>query len=106
MNSLLAKLLRRKGIDSIEQLSLEERNTFDKYEQVLNKKELTMSDLRQFIQGRIDHIETKWKDLSLDAQKKAEMIPYHTVYKTLAQAIDAPMSERAALEQVLMQQVQ
>lgn len=106
MNSLLAKLLRKRGIETVEELSHEERATFDKYEKVLNKRELTVADLRQFIQARIDHIEMKWKDMNIDAGKKAELVPYFTVYKTLLQAIDAPMSEREALEQVLMQQIQ
>ncbi len=105
MNSILAKLLRKRGISSLEVLDAEERATFDRYELILNKREISVADMRQFMQSRIDHIESKWADMNTDATKKAEYIPYHTVYKTLLKALDAPQAEREALEQVLLQQV-
>ena len=40
----------------------------------------------------------KWKDLDTLNAKKAELIPYHVVYKTLLAAIESPKSAREALE--------
>lgn len=105
MQSLLAKFLRKRNITNPDQLSPDERKTFDHWETVLGKRELSIDDLKQFCAARIDHIETKWKDLSVDNAKKAELIPYHTVYKTLLAAINAPESERIALEKVLLQMI-
>lgn len=102
MNSILARILQKRGIQKPD-LSHEEQATFDNWESVLSKRELTVDDLRQFIVARIDQIETKWKDLNLSNDKKAELIPYHTVYKILSNAINAPELERAALEKVLVQ---
>lgn len=106
MHSLIRKLLQKRGIKSVEELSMDERATFDNYTRILNKRELSMDDLKQFVQARIDQIEQKWKDMNIDATRKGELIPYHTVYKTLLQAMNAPQAEREALEQVLVQQIQ
>jgi hypothetical protein len=106
MNSLLSKILKSRNITKIDELSREERATFDNWESVLAKRELTLEDLKQFIAARIDNIEMKWRDMNLDASKKAELVPYHTVYKMISQAISAPEAERAALEKVLVQMIQ
>lgn len=106
MNSLLAKFLRKKGIESVKDLNPEEKATFERYQSILAKKDLSLDDLRQFIKARIDHIEMKWKDMNIEQSKKAELVPYYTVYKTLLQAIEAPIAEREALEQILIQQIQ
>lgn len=103
--AILEKLFAKRGIGSIDQLSEEEAATFHNYQRILSKRELSMSDIREFIAFQINNIETKWRDNNLPQAAKAELIPYHTVYKTLLQAIDAPEAERIALEQVLMQQI-
>lgn len=102
---ILQDLFKKRGIESAEKLSLEERATFENYQRILSKRELSIADLREFCAFQINSIETKWRDFSTTAEKKAELIPYHTVYKTLLQAIDAPEAERVALEQVLLQQL-
>lgn len=106
MNNILSKLLQRKGIKTVDELSPEEKQTFALYETILARKEMTLADLKEFLGAQISIIENKWRDLGHSADKKAEMIPYHTVYKVILQAIDAPQAERQALEQVLIQQLQ
>lgn len=105
MHGLLARLLQRKGINSLEELDKEEKITFDNYQKILSKKELTIEDLKLFLESQVGVIEGKWKDLNLEQSKKAEMIPYHTTYKTILQAIGSPQSEREALEQFLLSQL-
>lgn len=80
-----------------------EKQTFEKWRKVLSKETLTIDDIKIFLQGQIGIIENKWKDLSTGNDKKAELIPYHTVYKTLEQAINAPQAEREQLEAQLNQ---
>jgi len=104
--SLLTKLLEKRNIKSLEELTKEERATFDGYQQILSKKELTVADIKQFLEGQLSIIETRWKDFNIDQAKKAELIPYFTVYKVILQAIDSPQAERAALEQLLIQQIE
>lgn len=111
MHGLLAKLLKKRGIKSFSELddspmpdnSPTEKQKWDEWEKILSKEELTLEDVKQFCRSQIDVIEGKWKDLNTDQSKKAEFIPYHTVYKTLLQAIDSPRSSRESLEQQLNQ---
>lgn len=105
IKSLLGNLMRKRGITNVEELSIEEKATFQNYERILSKREVSIADMRQFMIFQINSIEMRWRDNKISQDEKAELIPYHTVYKTLLQAIDAPEAERVALEQVLLQQI-
>lgn len=105
LHSLIQKLLHKRGINSYDELDVEEKQTFDTWQAVLSKEQLTTEDIKQFCQSQVSVIEGKWKDLSLENAKKAELIPYHSVYKSLLTAIDAPKAAREAIEQQLLQLV-
>lgn len=105
MFPLLEKYLRKKGIDDPVKLSPEEKATFDSWEKVLNKDELSIDDIKKFCQGQIGAIENRWKDLLIDQSKKAELIPYHTVYKIMLTVTEAPKQMREALETQLNQMI-
>ena len=106
MHGIIQKLLGKRGIQSIDQLDKEEKATFDAWQKILSKDELTTGDIKAFCQSQVDVIEGKWKSLSLENTKKAELIPYHTVYKMILAAIDSPKSAREALEMQLTQLIQ
>lgn len=59
-----------------------------------------MKDIEEFCETQIDLIENKWKDY--EYEKKADLIPYHNVYKTLLAAINAPKVAREQLEKYLI----
>jgi hypothetical protein len=98
MHGLIEKLLNKRGINNPDQLDQEEKKTFENWQLVLNKSELATPDIILFCQSQISVIENKWKDLEMPLSKKAELIPYHTVYKTLLAAIESPKAAREALE--------
>lgn len=100
--NILERLLQKRGITH-EDLSPEEKADFSKWEKVLSKKELSIEDFNHFCQSQVDIIETKWRDLNTEQIKKAELIPYHTVYKTILQIIKSPEAERSNLEAQLNQ---
>ena len=106
MHQILEKLLGKRGIKSLDELNKEEQETFEKWQAVLSKEELTTSDIKTFCQVQINMIEAKWSDLNVDKDKKAEWIPYHTVYKLLLTAIDSPRMAREAVEKNLIQLIQ
>jgi hypothetical protein len=106
MHSLINKLLRKRGIEDPKDLSPEEKATFESWQLVLNKEELTVDDIRKFCQGQIGVIEARWKDYDTPQIKKAEWIPIHTVYKALLTAIDSPKAARESLEIQLNQLLQ
>lgn len=101
--NIISRLLEKRGIKDVSELSVEEKATFKTWEAILSKEQLTLEDVKKFCESQVVVIESKWKDLNETNQKKAELIPYHTVYKTLLQAIDAPKSAREMLEQQLTQ---
>ena len=101
MHSLLNKLFVKKGIKDARELSKEEKVTFETWNGILSKEELTLEDVKEFCRSQLSVIESKWQDLNTEQNKKAEMIPYYTVYKTLLNAIDSPKVAREALEQQL-----
>jgi len=98
MHSLIEKLLNKRGIKNPEQLDKDERQTFENWQLVLNKDELTTKDIVSFCRSQVSVIENKWKDLEMSQAKKAELIPYHVVYKTMIAAIESPRAARDALE--------
>lgn len=106
MINLLEKFLKKKGIEKPEDLTQEEKKVFDEWQIILGKEELTLDDVKTFCQSQIDVIETHWKDLTIANEKKSELIPYHTTYKTLLMAIDSPKAMRSALETQLNQMLQ
>lgn len=114
MHALLTKWLQKKGIGGPEDLSNQplpdgtpsEKEIFERYSRILSKEELTISDVKEFCQAQLGQIEAKWKDLTIENTKKAELIPYFTVYRSLLSAIDSPKHIREAIEKQLEQLTQ
>jgi hypothetical protein len=98
MNSLIERLLKKRGIKNPTELQPEEKQTFDHWQSILGKEQLTTDDITAFIRTQIGIIEGKWKDLDVPTSKKADLIPYHVVYKTLLAAIESPTHAKKALE--------
>ena len=99
--SILSRILEKKGIKDITQLDTEERETFEHYQAILSKKDISVEDLKHFLQAQIKVIEAKWKDYG--TQSKADLIPYHVIYRSLLDIITSPQAEREQLEKYLTQ---
>ena len=99
--SILEKILIKAGVSSPDELSQEEKVTYDNWRKILSKEELTLKDIQDFCKTQIDIIETRWKSYDTPNEKKSELIPYHTVYRTLLQVIESPKQERSNLESQL-----
>jgi len=104
--NLLDKLLQKKGVKSPEELdntpmpdgSPNERQTFEEYRRILSEGDITVEKIQEFCQSQINVIESKWKDLGIGNDKKAEWIPIHNVYSTLLSVIKSPKAAKEALE--------
>lgn len=103
MNNILEKLFAKRGIKDVNELDLEEREQFETWNKILSKEELTLEDVKQFCQTQCGIIENKWKDYDTPNTKKSELIPYHTIYKTLLSVIQSPKVARENLEKDLIQ---
>lgn len=102
MLDILNQLLQKRGV-TYDELREDEKVQFGQWKLVLTKDELTTQDIKNFCQQQVDIIEAKWSDLNLEQTKKAEMIPYHTVYNLLLKVIDSPKEAKEALEKNLRQ---
>ena len=102
MHQLLEKLLKKSGINSVNELSKEEKEDFERSRLILSKGELTVKEIKEFCQMQCDIIKIKWQDYSLENKKKAELIPYFTVYNSLLTAIDSPKNVREMEEKRLI----
>ncbi len=102
--SILSRILEKRGIKSPNELDSEEKKTFESWEKVLSKKEeVTIEDVKKFCKRQCEIIEGKWKDYEMPQSKKAEMLPYFVVYRTLSSIIDSPDVEKEQLEKYLNQ---
>ena len=103
MHGLLQTLLRKRGIETTQELDTDEKLTFDNWDKILSKEELTLEDVKQFCQAQIDTIQGKWQDLNITQTNKAELIPYQTIYTLLLRVIQSPKSAREQLEKQLVE---
>lgn len=104
--SILPNFLKKRGVNSPSELTKEERVIYEEYQSILSKEELTTGDIRNFCKSQIEVIEGKWSDLNVSQERKSELLPYHTVYRLLLTAIDAPKSAKESLEKHLNQLIQ
>ena len=103
MHHIINRLFQKRGIKDINDLDEQERKTYEGWQAVLSKEELTTQDIKNFCQQQVELIETRWADYGIDQTKKAELIPYHTIYTTLLKVVDSPRIQREILEKNLSQ---
>lgn len=105
MSNILSRLLQKRGISNPEDLSIDEKNDFERWRRVLSDGEITIDKVTSFCDNQIGLIEGQWKDLSNTNQKNERLILLHTVYKAIKNVIVSPQAEREALEKYLQQMI-
>ncbi len=97
--SILDKFLSKRGVKSIDDLTPEEKATFERHATILKAKTITIADFKTFCQGQITLIEGKFAGPPSphDVYLKACL----HIYMTILQMIDAPRIERENLERYL-----
>ena len=96
----LTKLLTKRGIDDIEQLSPEEKEQFQKWKLILTGNTVTVDSLKEFCQSQIRVIESRCDGVAPLTTLQQACIH---VYINLLKAIEAPEAERESLEKYLTQ---
>ena len=97
MHPILRKLLDKRKITP-DKLDVEEKKDFDRWEGILSGGEVTIDKLKEFCKAQKNTIEAKWKNFDNTDQR---LVIAHTIYSTIIKAIEAPESEREALEAYL-----
>lgn len=101
--SYLSRLFNKRGIKDVNELSQEERQTFERWDKILSEGEITVDKIAKFCESKKKIIESQWRDISNDPKKNERLIVYHNVYSAILEAIHAPTAEREQLEQYLQQ---
>lgn len=106
MHSLINKLLKKRGIEDVANLSEEEQKMVDTWIETLSAGDtLSVDSLRDFLGSQVGSIESKWRDPSLDLNTCKFLVSQHVVYKSILEALDAPKFRREALEKELNRMV-
>ena len=103
MHPALEKLLKKRGINELKELSVEEKGDFDRWQRVLSEGDVTVERIAEFCRHQIKQIESKWRDLKNTKDENDRLVLIHTVYSVLLDAITAPKAEREGLEKYLNQ---
>jgi hypothetical protein len=105
MHSLLSKLLKKRNIESVIDLSGEEKTKFDEWNSILSKDELNAKDIALFCETQVVNIENRWKNELLDCDAISRLVQQHIVYKQILVALGASKEEKRNLEKYLTQLV-
>ena len=104
MHSLLSKLLTKRGIENVEDLSKEEKSWFDEKQRILSQPdEISVDDFKKFCRSQLNIIEEQWRNLDNAAIKNERLVILHTVYSTILKVAEASKIERELLEDHLTQ---
>ena len=101
MHPILSKLLKKRKIETVDKLSPEERSDFDRWNKILSKDEVSVSDVAEFCRIQIRTIEGQWRDLGNSTQKNERLISMHTVYNAILGSLTSSKAERESLENYL-----
>jgi len=103
MHKLLTQLLEKRGFTKIEDLTLEEKADFDRWNESLNTEEVTVKAIEAFIRSQQSKVEDKLANSEIPKEQRLELLPYLSIYKALLGLIESPKVERELAEKSLEQ---
>lgn len=98
----LSKLLEKRGINSVKELTQEEKATFDRYKIILSGETVSVDKIKEFCKTQIQLIEERISSQATNLSSPY-LAPCLHVYLNILRAIEAPEKERELLEQHLTQ---
>ena len=98
--SILSRLLEKRGVTE-DELSGDEKVQFNQWKKTLSEEEISVDKIKEFCQKMVGVVEGKWRSWDLTNEQKAQMLPYHTVYKAIIDVINGSKVEREQLEEYL-----
>ena len=93
--------MEKNKIKEEKEFSVEEKETFDKWDKILSEGEISVEKIKEFCSNQLKIIETQWKNLDNDIKKNERLILLHTVYSILVNLIESPQTEKENLEKYL-----
>ena len=105
MHQLIEKLLKKKEINNVSELSTEEKDTYDKWSGILTE-EISVDTILTFCRNQIALIESQFANAENSTQKNERLIRSYVILKGLINVITAPKAERTTLEKYLNELLQ
>lgn len=103
MHTLLEKLLKKRGINNVNDLNTEEKAQFDTWQSQLSEGEITVKRISDFCQLQLDIIKAQMKGIDNSPAKNERLTIYFNIYDTLLNLINSPQAERESLVKYLEQ---
>lgn len=97
MFEILTRYFKKRGITSVEELSEEERITYDKWVKILSEKELTMDGLLDFCRDQKRIVEGQITNMDNSDKKDNILKAALSFYNTMIGIIEKPKAERESL---------
>lgn len=101
--SKLNKLLEKRGIKDTDELSPEEKATYDRFRYILTGESLTIESIKLFCENQLKIIESKSDGVTPLTNLQQACIH---VYINLIKSIEAPEAERKSIERHLNQLIE
>ena len=102
MHSLLAKWLAKIGLKSVDELSSEEKQTYDNWNRILSEGEITVDKIKDFCHAQKKIIETQYSNPDNTDKKDNILKASLGIYNALLGLLEGPVVEREALEKYLI----
>ena len=103
MHILLEKLLRKRGIESVNDLNKEEKDQYDAWQKILSEGEMSVDKIKDFCSLQLSVIKGLMKGMDNTPEKNNRLIIYFNIYDTLLTLLTSPQAERESLEKYLTQ---
>lgn len=104
--SIIDKLLGKRGVEKVEDLSIEEQTQVQKWSLVLRGDSVTVPMIKEFCLNQIRIIEANFASKAGVYEENVYMKASLNVYLNLLKLIEAPEAERASLEKYLTQLIE
>ena len=94
MHDLIKKIFKKEGIESITELSMEEKNKYEAWQRVLLKEKVDIEEVETFCKGSIKAIEAQFRN---PESNKDLLAVQHVIYNDILGVISSPLVEREQL---------
>jgi len=99
MHITLSKYLEKIGLKKLEDATPEEKQTFDRWNEILSEKDITVKDIEHLCAFEKGEIEKMWSNVNNAEKLNERLILLHTIWSKIEGAINPDTAERDALEE-------
>jgi hypothetical protein len=96
--SILDKIFEKKGINSFDELTLEERKTYERWTEILDKPKISVSDIQTFLQKEDQRLQQELLDYQNSERKQIFLQASSRLTRMLIAIITAPEQEKKQLQ--------